>query len=90
MNGCVYRTEAGYCQKYTDSKHTSWCVDGPCGDAVPSNGDVIRSMTDGELAEFLGRYFDCGECKKLHGEKMCKEKDCIQAWLAWVQSEAQI
>lgn len=30
MNGCVYQTADGKCKKFTDGKHTSFCVKGPC------------------------------------------------------------
>jgi hypothetical protein len=50
---CVYCTEDGYCQKYSDEKVKSWCVQSPCEDERPSNADRIRSMSDEELAELL-------------------------------------
>jgi hypothetical protein len=50
---CVYCTEDGYCEKYSDDEVTSWCVQGPCKDERPSNADRIRSMSDEELAEWI-------------------------------------
>lgn len=50
---CVYCTEDGYCEKYSDDEVTSWCVQSPCKDEKPSNADHIRSMTDEELAAWL-------------------------------------
>lgn len=50
MNGCVYK-----CEKFSDPEHNtmSWCLDGPCGDKTPSNADIIRAMSDEELATWL-------------------------------------
>ena len=50
---CVYCTEDGYCEKYSDEEVTSWCVQGPCKDERPSNADRLRAMTDEELAAWL-------------------------------------
>ena len=50
---CVYRTEDGKCQKYSENGIVSFCVDGPCLDDTPTNGDRIRGMTDEELAQAL-------------------------------------
>lgn len=50
---CYYRTDDGKCNKYSDDTHTSYCVDGPCPDDMPTNADRIRGMGDEELAEFL-------------------------------------
>lgn len=63
---CVYRTEDGKCLKYSGNGILSFCVDGPCPDEIPTNGDRIRSMTDEELenqTEFLLPC--CGKQPKL-------------------------
>ena len=49
---CVYY-DNGKCQKFSDEKYNSWCVEGPCEHQTPSNGDRIRGMSDEDLAEFL-------------------------------------
>ena len=49
---CVH-WDKGKCKRFSDDKVTSWCVEGPCGDQMPSNADRIRSMSDEELAEML-------------------------------------
>ena len=49
---CVY-WDKGKCEKFYDDKVTSWCVEGPCGDQMPSNADKIRAMSDNELANLL-------------------------------------
>ena len=50
---CVHKTEEGLCRKYSIGGDTSYCVEGPCPDEVPSNADRIRSMSDEELAEWV-------------------------------------
>ena len=49
---CVH-WDKGKCEKFSDDKVTSWCVEGPCASQTPSNADKIRSMSDYELAEML-------------------------------------
>lgn len=48
-----------------------------------TNADRIRSMTDGELGEFLGdvkRLFAwCGGPRKCVGRKSCRS--CVMEWL---------
>ena len=44
------------CKKFSNDKVTSWCVEGPCGDQMPSNADKIRAMTDEELADVLREF----------------------------------
>ena len=54
---CVYWSD-GMCKKFSDDKVTSWCVEGPCGDQMPSNADKIRAMSDEELSEFIRSMVD--------------------------------
>ena len=78
---CVYCTEDGHCEKYSDEKVTSWCVQGPCQDEKPSNADRIRAMTDEELAEYLD-----GVC---HDLWQMFAKDPQKMWLDWLKQEAK-
>ena len=59
---CVYWND-GMCKKFSDDKVTSWCVEGPCGDQMPSNADRIRAMSDEELKEFICSNSQCKFCK---------------------------
>ena len=59
---CVYWSD-GMCKKFSDDKVTSWCVEGPCGDQMPSNADKIRAMNDEELKEFICSNSQCKFCK---------------------------
>lgn len=53
---CVYYDNEK-CKKFSDEEVTSWCVQAPCPDETPSNGDWLRSLDDEALAEFLeGEY----------------------------------
>lgn len=86
---CVY-WDKGKCEKFSDDKVTSWCVEGPCGDQTPSNADRIRAMTDDELVVFLdgfsGRCLDCAEdaknksCPIYKEGRYCRPRD-IMEWL---------
>lgn len=75
---CVYY-DNGKCQKFSDDKFNSWCVEGPCTDRVPSNGDRIRDMSDEELECFLGQHSICSRIEWCpdHGE--CHR--CVLEWL---------
>ena len=53
MYGCVFHTEDGFCEKFSDDRCKSYCVMGPCQYALPSNADRIRNMSDEELAHLL-------------------------------------
>ena len=59
---CIY-WDNGLCKKFSDDKSTSWCVEGPCGDQMPSNADKIRAMSDEELKEFICSNSQCRFCK---------------------------
>ena len=59
---CVYWSD-GMCKKFSDDKVTSFCVEGPCGDQMPSNADKIRAMSDEELKEFICSNSQCKFCK---------------------------
>ena len=78
---CVYWSN-GMCKKFSDDKVTSWCVEGPCVDQMPSNADKIRAMSDEELAKFLHEPF-CD--KRTHEEctiSYCGVCDqCVLDWL---------
>ena len=73
---CVYWSD-GMCKKFSDDKVTSWCVEGPCGDQIPSNADRIRSMTDDELKEFICSSLQCKFCK-FEGWGRCELLEWLQ------------
>lgn len=52
-----------------------------------TNADVIRSMSDEELAEFLREYFTCEyECA---AAKAGCQRDCDGTIMEWLQSEVE-
>ena len=73
---CVYY-DKGKCKKFSDDKATSWCVEGPCDDQIPSNADRIRSMTDDELKEFICSSLQCKFCK-FEGWGRCELLEWLQ------------
>lgn len=83
---CVYCTQDGHCNKYSDNETTSWCVLGPCEDEEPSNADRIRAMTDEELAELFAYRDVCppGRCQHMYDGVSCA--DC---WTKWLNQPAQ-
>lgn len=72
---CVY-WKNHVCQKYTDEKSLSYCVEGPCPYETPSNADRIRDMSDEELAEFLCSFRSCDAdnhpCNGCKAEPYCR------------------
>lgn len=87
---CVY-FENGRCKLDDEPDYIGWCPMGPCKRETPSRADLIRRMTDEELA---GKIYD------LMGDKYCKNlpecgemldnnqeipeekcKDCLLEWL---------
>lgn len=48
-----------------------------------TNGDIIRNMTDEELAEFLKEYVNspCGFCL------ICGDESCSKETLRWLKAE---
>ena len=85
---CIYCTEDGHCKKFSDEEVVSWCVLGPCKDEKPSNGDLIRAMTDEEMAEHL--YLLRIDALRLEGyEGFIETKDEILDWLKSVHRLAE-
>ena len=82
---CIYWND-GLCKKFSDDKATSWCVEGHCGDQMPSNADKIRAMNDEELADLINREIGycapTGDCEKM-------SNDCKACWLDWLKQSAE-
>ena len=75
---CVYWSD-GMCKKFSDDKVTSFCVEGPCGDQMPSNADKIRAMSDDELANLLTDFSNNGGWVTEIGREICYKR--ITDWL---------
>ena len=85
---CVY-FDNGKCKKFSNSRVTSWCVEGPCEDKTPSNADRIRAMSDEELERFLKQYVwecetynDCAKCPRM------TDDGCV-GLLQWLKQPAE-
>ena len=78
---CIYYTEDGHCEKYSDDEVTSWCVLGPCEYETPSNADRIRRMSDEELAEFLWDEWMY--------RIICDKMDTKESMLKWLMKEVE-
>jgi len=93
MNGCVYKTPDGQCEKFSDGEVRSWCVDGPCEYAVPSNADRIRGMTDEELAVLCEDGCPpgapiCNSVETIEGETV--KEHCQRCWLSWLKAPVEV
>lgn len=89
MNGCIYRTEFDVCKKYTTDKATSFCVGRNCLDRKPSNSDRIRSMTDEELANWLGVYCNGKTAQEVGKPCVSDMGSCEECWLEWLKQESE-
>lgn len=53
-----------------------------------TNADLIRAMTDEELAELWWERVDCGECP-VHRDCRMTGQDCKKLALDWLREEAK-
>ena len=87
---CIYWND-GLCKKLSDDKSTSFCVEGPCGDQMPSNADKIRTMSNENLAYILGKFCKemayCIVCP-LYGSG-CPMSSNFNDWVKWLQQPVE-
>ena len=87
---CIYWND-GLCKKFSDDKSTSFCVEGPCGDQIPSNADKIRTMSNENLAYILGKFCKemayCIVCP-LYGSG-CPMSSNFNDWVKWLQQPVE-
>ena len=59
-------------------------------DKQTTNADRIRSMSDEELALWLARFTDCGECP-INAYPHCttSEESCACRWHEWLKEEVK-
>lgn len=63
------------------------CCGAYVSEKKPTNADRIRSMSDEELADFVGTYFSCEyNCAAMTDN--C-DQNCGKVILEWLQSEAE-
>ena len=56
------------------------------------NADIVRDMTDEELADFFGSCVgDCIECDQCMVQHLCDSKgvDCHDAWKKWMEQDIE-
>lgn len=54
-----------------------------------TNAMRIRAMSDEEIAEWLAKITDCGECHVATSICLASEKLCASAWLDWLKQEVE-
>ena len=76
------------CQHNSNSRDNEPCC--RC-DSKKTHGDILRNMSDEELAERLTATAKCDECFviKEHEPYCCSTLICKQKHLEWLQSEAE-
>ena len=54
-----------------------------------THADLLRALSDEELAEFIANAVDCCNCK--HPRNGCSENDetCAACWLDWLKQEVE-
>lgn len=57
-------------------------------DNKQTNADIIRSMSDEELAMFIGNLAKCESCDLQCSESTTTIDECCRKHLEWLQSEA--
>lgn len=83
---CIYYRENGLCSYGGDLTDANICVFGPCDHETPSRADLVRRMSDEELADFLDKcegmgYLDSSVAKDKNGH-------CVDM-LDWLQQPAE-
>lgn len=90
---CVYFEKNGRCRKFSDDTAVSYCVMGPCPEQKLSNADLVRTMSDEELAEFISRIEIGDFGPQVYGKTfcdMCKgQYECDDCRLWWLQQPAE-
>ena len=91
---CVH-FEKGWCKLCEEPDYKGPCAMGPCKLMTPSNGDVIRQLSDEELAVLVYKLSDCWcqnlpECKEaLDSLNEIPEEKCLACALAWLRKPAE-
>lgn len=92
---CENKTADGYCG-------TSWCINpmysniGTANEKLmgglrkTTNADLIRGMTDEELAEWITELTDCTVYPHTRKDAPCVSigQTCAASWLDWLKQEA--
>ena len=77
-----------YFDNYSDRESTIACI--LFEPKKPTNGDVIRQMSNAELAKFLSTQVICPNCPARTEECIGNaSKVCKKNWLAWLNAPAE-
>ena len=71
------------CEDYNPLGDPPCKSNGGCG-KPRTNADRVRSMTDEEIAEFIGGMDDGCPPRPL-----CQGNDCVKCWFTWLQEEVK-
>lgn len=91
---CVYYRGNGLCSYGGDLTDANICVFGPCEHETPSRGDLVRRMSDAELARnfnlLLEGEMDLHYCRQLPEclEAPIPLERCEQCVLHWLRQPA--
>ena len=87
------------CKRSPEPGYTDWCVMGPCSHETPSRADLIRRMTDEELADMFVKFenYDgpdycqrASECDEmLDRDEVIPLEKCKACMTAWLQQPAE-
>ncbi len=82
MNGCIYRTNDGECDLYSEGgKFKAFCDPEHCDNIAPTNYDSIIRKSPEDLAKWIA-----GGVLNLTGGSL---KMATEAWLDWLRKEAE-
>lgn len=85
---CVYFYGNGMCSYGGDRSEANICVFGPCENETPSNGDMIRRMSDEELAKWICSHMTYMCCeRKCPGREICEPED--NGLVKWMKQPAE-
>lgn len=90
MNGCIYRTKYNECKDPNRSMEYGPMCRFDCENKHPSNADLIRAMTDEELARFINFHTDCENCPAV---RVCEDNYalssdvCMAGIRKWLKQE---
>lgn len=88
---CIYKTDDGKCEKFSDDKTTSYCINAPCEYEKLSNYDRIRNMSVDEMALFMNQ---CGHdfppyCDYRNAIEVVCDQNCLKCAKQWLESEVK-
>lgn len=80
---CAYRTPSGYCGS------TGGAATCPHRQKKQTNADRIRSMSDEELADWLGVYCNGQTAQEVGKPCVSGMGSCEECWLDWLRQEVE-